>query len=282
MDPIVFVAVLAAAAFHAGWNALLKVNLEPLTAISLISVACGVVVLPFTLVVPLPEAAAWPFIAMSLAIHLVYYVALAQAYRFGDLSQVYPIARGTAPLITALGTALWIGEPLGTLGWLGIVLLAAGISALSLRRRSSSRQAFGVRSVGFALLTALTIAAYTVVDGTGARIGPSPAPYIVWLFLLDGVMMAIFGLIRAPSAFLAGMRDSWGVVLGGGALATGAYGITLWAMTVAPIALVAALRETSVLFAALIGFIFLREPVSGLRIVAGCVVLAGIVLLRVH
>lgn len=282
MDPIVFFAVLAAAAFHAGWNALLKVNLEPLTAISLISVACGVVVLPFALIVPLPEAAAWPFIGMSLAIHLVYYVALAQAYRFGDLSQVYPIARGTAPLITALGTALWIGEPLGTLGWLGIVLLAAGISALSLRRRSSSRHAFGARSVGFALLTALTIAAYTLVDGTGARIGPSPAPYIVWLFLLDGVMMGAFGLIRGPSAFLAGMRGSWGVVLGGGALATGAYGITLWAMTVAPIALVAALRETSVLFAALIGFIFLREPVSGLRIVAGCVVLAGIVLLRVH
>lgn len=282
MDPIVFFAVLAAAAFHAGWNALLKVNLEPLTAISLISVACGVVVLPFAFIVPLPEPEAWPFIAMSLAIHLVYYVALAQAYRFGDLSQVYPIARGTAPLITALGTALWIGEPLGTLGWLGIVLLAAGISALSLRRRSSTLQAFGARSVGFALLTALTIAAYTLVDGTGARIGPSPAPYIVWLFLLDGVMMGVFGLIRGPSAFLAGMRNSWGVVLGGGALATGAYGITLWAMTVAPIALVAALRETSVLFAALIGFIFLREPVSGLRIVAGCVVLAGIVLLRVH
>jgi drug/metabolite transporter (DMT)-like permease len=219
---------------------------------------------------------------MSLAIHLVYYVALAQAYRFGDLSQVYPIARGTAPLITALGTAVWLGEPLGAMGWLGIILLAAGIIALSLRKGASSLQAFGAHSVGFALLTALTIAAYTLVDGTGARIGPSPLPYIVWLFLLDGVMMAVFGLVRAPSEFVAGMRDSWGLVLAGGALATGAYGITLWAMTVAPIALVAALRESSVLFAALIGFLFLREPVSGLRIMAGCVVLAGIVLLRVH
>lgn len=282
MDTHVFFAVLAAAAFHAGWNALLKVKLEPLTTVSLISAACGLVVLPFALLVDMPELAAWPFIGMSLALHLVYYIALAEAYRFGDLSQVYPIARGTAPLITALGGVIWLGEPLGLTGWLGVILLGAGIVALSLRRRGAGLSAFHGRSVAFALLTALTIAAYTLVDGTGARIGPSPAPYIVWLFILDGLMMAIFGLLRMPAAMIEGAKSSWQLVLAGGALSTAAYAIAIWAMTVAPIALVAALRETSVLFAALIGIVFLREPVYALRIVAGCVVLAGIVLLRVH
>ena len=282
MDTFVFFVVLAAAVFHAGWNALLKVKLEPLTTISLISVACGVVVVPAVFFVGLPELAAWPYIGMSLALHLVYYIALAEAYRFGDLSQVYPIARGTAPLITALGGSFWLGEPLGLTGWLGVILLGAGIMTLSLRRRGAGIDSFHGRSVGFALLTALTIAAYTLVDGTGGRIGPSPAAYIVWLFLLDGLMMGIFGMIRMPGAMIQGAKSSWPLVLAGGALSTAAYAIAIWAMTVAPIALVAALRETSVLFAALIGIVFLREPVYALRIVAGCVVLAGIVLLRVR
>ena len=282
MDTHVFFAVLAAAAFHAGWNALLKVKLEPLTTVSLISAACGLVALPFAWLVDMPELAAWPFIGMSLALHLVYYIALAEAYRFGDLSQVYPIARGTAPLITALGGVIWLGEPLGLTGWLGVILLGAGIVALSLRRRGAGLGTFHGRSVAFALLTALTIAAYTLVDGTGARIGPSPAPYIVWLFILDGLMMAVFGLLRMPAAMIEGAKSSWQLVLAGGALSTAAYAIAIWAKTVAPIALVAALRETSVLFAALIGIVFLREPVYALRIAAGCVVLAGIVLLRVH
>jgi len=282
MDAFVFFAVLAAAAFHAGWNALLKVKLEPLTTVSLISAACGAVVLPVAFFVELPEFGAWPYIGMSLALHLVYYIALAEAYRFGDLSQVYPIARGSAPLMTALGAAFWLGEPLGLIGWLGVILLGSGIIALSLRRRGSELQTFQGRSVGFALLTALTIAAYTIVDGTGARIGPSPAPYIVWLFLLDGLMMFIFGMVRMPMAMIEGAKSSWGLVLAGGALSTAAYAIAIWAMTVAPIALVAALRESSVLFASLIGIVFLREPVYALRIIAGCVVVAGIVLLRLR
>lgn len=282
MDAFVFFAVLAAAAFHAGWNALLKVRLEPLVTISLISAACGVVVLPIVPFVDLPEPATWPYLGASLVLHLVYYLALAEAYRFGDLSQVYPIARGTAPLITALGAAVWLGEPLGLVGWLGVILLGAGIMALSIRRHRPGVDAFHGRSVAFALLTAATIAAYTLVDGIGARIGPSPAPYIVWLFLLDGLMMVTFGLVRMPAKMIQGAKSSWPMVLAGGALSTAAYGIAIWAMTVAPIALVAALRETSVLFAALIGIVILREPVYALRVIAGCVVLAGIVLLRLR
>lgn len=282
MDAFVFFAVLAAAAFHAGWNALLKVKLEPLVTVSLISAACGIVVIPMVPFVDLPEPATWPFLGASLALHLVYYLALAEAYRFGDLSQVYPIARGTAPLITALGAAMWLGEPLGLVGWLGVILLGAGIVALSIRRRRPGLETFHGRSVAFALLTAATIAAYTLVDGTGARIGPSPAPYIVWLFLLDALMMVTFGLVFMPAKMIQGAKSSWHIVLAGGALSTAAYAIAIWAMTVAPIALVAALRETSVLFAALIGIVILREPVYALRVIAGCVVLAGIVLLRLR
>jgi drug/metabolite transporter (DMT)-like permease len=282
MDAFVFFAVLAAAACHAGWNALLKLKLEPLVTVSLICAACGIVVLPFAFLIDLPEIAAWPYLGASVLLHLAYYLALAEAFRFGDLTQVYPIARGTAPLLTALGTTFWIGEPLGTLGWLGVILLAAGIMALSIRPRHRSLDAFHGRSVAFALLTSITIAGYTLVDGLGARIGPSPAPYIVWLFLLDGIVMAAFGLICMPAAMIQGTKSSWHMALIGGVLSTAAYAIAIWAMTVAPIALVAALRETSVLFAALIGIVLLREPVYALRIIAGCVVLAGIVLLRLR
>ncbi len=282
MDLFVFVAVLAAAACHAGWNALLKVKLDPFTTVCLISVASGIVVAPIAFFIDFPEPEAWIFIGISMAVHIAYYVALAEAYRFGDLSQVYPIARGTAPLITALGAAVGVGEPLGLAGWAGVILLALGIMALALRRGSAGIVRFQGRSIGFALLTAVTIAGYTIVDGTGARIGPSPFPYIVWLFIVDGIAMLIFGFIRVPRIMIEGARSSWPVVLAGGAMSLAAYAIAIWAMTVAPIALVAALRETSVLFAALIGVVFLREPVNGVRILAGCIVVAGLIMLRVH
>lgn len=279
MDPHVFLAVLAAAAFHAGWNALLKVRLEPMMAMSLISTACGIVALPFVPLVGLPLPAAWPYVLASLALHLIYYTALAEAYRAGDLGQVYPIARGTAPLMTALGATLWLGEGLGAAGWAGIVVLAAGILMLSLRGgRDLAR--FDGRSVGFALLTALSIAAYTLVDGAGARLAGSAAPYIVWLFVLDGVMMLAFGYWRAGASVVTEFRRAWSVVLLGGALSTAAYAIAIWAMTVAPIALVAALRETSVLFAALLAVVVLKEPVMATRLTAAVLVLCGLALIR--
>lgn len=281
MDTYVFLAVLAAAAFHAGWNALLKVRLKPMVAMSLISTACGIVALLFVPLVGLPSPAAWPFIIASLALHLVYYTALAEAYRFGDLGQVYPIARGSAPLMTALGATFWLREQLGLAGWCGILVLGAGILMLSLRGgRDSSR--FDGRSVGFALLTALSITAYTLVDGSGARLAGSPAPYIVWLFVLDGVMMLAFGYWRTGSSIVTEFRRAWLVVLLGGVLSTAAYAIAIWAMTLAPIALVAALRETSVLFAALLGVAVLKEPVLPVRFAAAVLVLCGLALIRLH
>ena len=282
MDLVVFLAVLAAAAFHAGWNVLVKLKVEPLLAICLISTACGIVILPFAAFVGMPAPASWPFILASLAIHLVYYTALAEAYRLGDLGQVYPIARGSAPLMTAIGAQLLFGEHLSAGAWAGVSVLAAGILLLALRGGRALAQ-FNGRSVAFALLTALSIASYTLVDGRGARVSGAVGGYIVWLFVLDGVLMLAFGIWwYGVAPMLAVGRTSWLLVIGGGALSTASYAIAIWAMTVAPIALVAAVRESSVLFAGLLAIVMLKEPIVPLRIISALIVMVGLVLIRLN
>ena len=281
MDLLVFLAVLVAAAFHAGWNALLKLNVEPIVATSLMAIASGVVAIPFIAVAGLPAPAAWPYVLASTVVHIGYYLALAQAYRFGDLGQVYPIARGTAPLMTAVLAAFWVGESLGPYGWAGVIVLAGGILLLAVKGRRA-RQAFDARSVGFALLTSLTITAYTLIDGLGARIAGSALQYTAWLFLLSGAAMGIYGFARVGPRLGGAVSEHWMTAVGGALLSTTAYAIAIWAMTVAPIALVAALRETSVLFAALFGVVLLREPLLPARIAAACLVLAGVVLVRLR
>ncbi len=281
MDLYVFCAVLAAAAFHAGWNAMLKLKLEPIVAISLISVGCAVVVLPLLPFVGWPNSAGWPYIFGSLAVHLVYYTALGEAYRSGDLGLVYPIARGTAPLLTAVGATLLVGQQLGPIGWLGVSVLAAGVIVLSLRGGESGATP-NFHSIGFALLTAVAISTYTLIDAIGAKVAGSPHAYAGSLFVLDGLMMAAYGLWRSPVAFKSGLRSEWKLVLIGGGMSAAAYWIAIWAMTVAPIALVAALRETSVLFATLIGVVVLREPMLPARILAAGMVVAGILLIRLR
>jgi drug/metabolite transporter (DMT)-like permease len=282
MELFVFIAVLTSAACHAGWNALLKLKLEPALSTALVAMASGLVALPFVLVAGLPDPAAWPYVVASVVIHVGYYLALAEAYRQGDLGHVYPIARGSAPLVTAVVATVLLGETLGVLGWTGIIVLAAGILLLALRggRRATRLDA---RSVGFALLTSATITAYTLVDGIGARAAGSAASYAAWLFLVSGAVMTVYGLLRVgPSSFAHHFTANWAIALGGAALSTAAYAIAIWAMTVAPIALVAALRETSVLFATLLSTLLLREPWLAARIAATLLVLVGALLLRVR
>jgi len=281
MDPFVFVAVLIAAACHAGWNAILKLNVEPIIAITLVAVASGLVVVPFAFLAGPPDVVAWPYLVASVVIHIGYYLTLAEAYRHGDLGQVYPIARGTAPLLTAMAATLILDEMPGPFGWSGLLALTAGILLLAVRGGRQARR-FDARSVGFALLTSLTITAYTLVDGIGARIA-GPAAYTVWLFLLSGAAMSLYGVTRVgPQRLIAHSKANWAFALCAAALSTAAYGIAIWAMTVAPIALVAALRETSVLFATLIATLFLREPWLVPRIAATVLVLAGALLLRMR
>jgi drug/metabolite transporter (DMT)-like permease len=278
MDSFVFVVVMLAAGLHAGWNALLKLRVEPRIASTLLGIASGMVALPICFLVPFPEPATWLYIAASAGIHLVYFQALGIAYETGDLGQVYPLARGSAPLLTALGMSI-VGEPIGLVGWCGIVLLAGGVLALSLKGgRVATR--IEVRAVGFALLTALTIGAYTIVDGLGARSVENVGSYVGWSFVTSALVLAVYAVHRWGTGIFSAFRGSTGPLLLGGCMSVGAYGIALWAMTQAPIAIVGAMRETSVLFAALIGVLWLGEPLLKLRIAAGALVLAGVVMLR--
>jgi drug/metabolite transporter (DMT)-like permease len=280
MDALVFIAVLAAAACHAGWNALLKLKLEPVVATALVACASGAVAVPAVLWAGVPNMAAWPYLCGSTLVHIAYYLALAEAYRGADLGQVYPIARGSAPLMTATISTLWLHEPIGLYGWLGVTALAAGILLLALKGARASHKV-NARSVGFALLTSLTITTYTLIDGLGARVSAAPLAYTAWLFLLSGGAMAAYGVkLIGPRRLLPELAANWPVAVGGATLSTAAYAIAIWAMTIAPIAVVAALRETSVLFAALLSTLLLREPLIAARIAAALLVLAGAAMLR--
>lgn len=279
MENAVFLAVLFAAACHAGWNALIKVGLDPLSATTLISLgsaAVALVALPFA---GMPAVAAWPWIVASTVIHLFYFAALVESYRTGDLGHVYPIARGSAPLMTAAASAFFVGERLSLLSWSGIVLLAAGVLLLSAR---GSRELTHVdkRAVGFALLTALTICAYSVVDGVGARASHNSLSYVLWLFIGIALVLPPYALWRDGRDVIPAMQRYWLRGFAGGGLQVLSYGIAVWAMTIAPIAIVASLRETSVLFGAILAVTVLKEPLRAIRIVAALLILCGLVLLR--
>src|SRR6266508_1090886 len=184
MDPFVFAAVLFAAACHASWNALLKIRLDPFAINALITVACGVIELATLPFVGIPVLASWPWIVGSVILHLCYYIGLTEAYRTGDMGQVYPISRGAAPLMTALTATTVLGEKISVLGWIGILALVSGVFLLSARGgRDLAR--IDRRAIGFAFFTAVTICGYSLVDGVGARISGNPHAYAAMLFIID-------------------------------------------------------------------------------------------------
>ena len=281
METFVFLAVLFAAACHAGWNALIKVGLDPLSTTTLISVGSGIVALAFAPLVGMPASAAWPWLLASVVIHLVYFASLIESYRTGDLGQVYPIARGSAPLMTAAVTSIFVGEKLSALGWTGIVALVAGVLLLSARGGRHLAE-IDRRAIGFALFTALTICAYSVVDGIGARLSANPNGYSVWLFIGIAVVMVPYALYRDGRDVIPAMQRFWLRGFAGGALQVLSYGIAIWAMTAAPIAIVATLRETSVLFGAAIAVVILKEPLRAVRVMAACLIVCGLVLIRLQ
>lgn len=281
MENVVFLAVLFAAACHAGWNALIKVGLDPLSTTTLISLGSGAVALVFVPLVGVPAWASWPWLIASVIIHLFYFGGLIESYRTGDLGQVYPIARGSAPLMTATATTLLVGESMSLVGWGGIVSLVAGVFLLSARGgRDLAR--IDRRAVGFALFTAVTICAYSVVDGIGGRLAGNPNAYSLWLFAGIAVVMLPYALFRDGRAVVPAMQRHWWRGFVGGALQLLSYGIAIWAMTLAPIALVATLRETSVLFGAVIAVVVLKEPLRAVRIVAALLIVCGLVLIRIE
>ncbi len=282
MENIVFAAVLVGALSHASWNSLIKgVALDPLSVTTLICIGSAVVsfvMLPF---VGNPAWAVWPWLIASLVIHLVYFAALAEAYRAGDLGQVYPIARGSAPLMTAAATTFFIGEHLSLLAWIGIVVLVSGVVLLSLKGGRDIAK-IDRRAVGYALLTAASICAYTVVDGIGARVSGNSLGYVLWLFITTPLVVLPYALYRDGWAIMPAMTDYWRRGLFGGTFQIVSYGIVLWAMTLVPIAIVATLRETSVLFGAVIAVVILKEPLRPIRIAAAVLVVCGLTLIRLQ
>jgi drug/metabolite transporter (DMT)-like permease len=273
----VSMAVLLAALLHAGWNAMIKGGGDVLHDTAGIIVGATVVAIPFAFVVPLPAAASWPFIAASVTVHLGYYALMIAAYRAGDLTLVYPLMRGVAPLLTAVAGIVVLGELPPAAGWIGIALISAGVFVLGYRAlgHAPSRAA-----VGFALGNAAVIALYTLIDGQGARVSGNAWSYIVWLFVLDGIPFSLWMLATRRASFIAHLTGRSRRALAGGGLSAAAYAISVWAMTKAPVALVASLRETSVLFATLLGARLLHERLSPRRWAGVCAMVGGVVALK--
>lgn len=278
MSPIVTLLVLAAAAMHATWNALVKAGSDKLVMQCLVMFFAGVPAIPFLFVLPPPAPAAWPFLALSLAVHAVYYVTLINAYRYGALSQVYPIARGAAPLMIALGAWAFAGEAMSGLEWLGIAIACAGI--MSLAAPGGLPRDEEVKAIGFALATAITIALYSLADGIGVRRAENALSYIMWLLALDAVPVLLAGLWLRRGRVVASFRPHLALAAAGGLLSALGYGIVIWAMERAPLAHVSALRETSVILAAVIGATLMGEEFGRRRILAAVLVAGGNALLH--
>lgn len=278
MTLTVFLAVLAAAAMHAIWNAAIKVRLDRFASISLMTIGMGVAALPALPLVEVPPTAVWMWIVLSALLHAGYRMSLIKAYEAGDLAQTYPLARGAAPLLTTIGGAILVHELPTGIAVVGILLLCAGTLLMSVR--GGGKLPVERRAVGFALVTSLFVAGYTLTDGIGARSAPNASSYAAWLFLTDAIATMVLCLAVRGKAIVGTMVPEWRVGLVTGLLAAGAYWIAMWAMTKAPIASVAALRETSILFAMGISVVALREAVTGWRLAAAVLIVAGVIALR--
>jgi drug/metabolite transporter (DMT)-like permease len=269
----VALAVLGAALLHAVWNALVKASEDKQLDTYLVAAGSGLLALLLLPFLEPPAAASWPWLAASAAVHILYFVFLAGAYRWGELSYVYPMMRGGGPMIVAASGALVFGEVLRSTEWLGLLLVCSGILAFAAGRHDR-------RATLFALANAAVIGCYTLIDGAGARASGAPVSYTLWFFAANGAVITTMGLAQRGAAVPAYFRRHWLRGAAGGACALGAYGIALWAMTRAPIALVAVLRETSVIFAAVLGSVLLGEKMTRRRLAATGAVLAGLIALR--
>ncbi|MEO8006898.1 MAG: DMT family transporter [Betaproteobacteria bacterium] len=279
MSSFVMGAVLFAALLHASWNAIVKSGSD--TFVDTLLVACGAALvalatLPF---LPPPAIESWPYLAASVILEFVYYRLVAAAYRTGDLSYVYPIMRGSAPLLTALVAGFFVAERLTRGGWAGVALISAGILLLAASQWRLRR--LHVASTLFALANAVVISTYTLIDALGARLSGNSFSYVGWLTALTGVTLAAFLFWRHREVVTRRLQKRWHVCLAGGLCTWASYAIALWAMTRAPVALVAALRETSVIFGTVLAAVVLKEKFGGARYVAALLVCAGAVFLKV-
>lgn len=264
---------------HAAWNAMIKQRLDRFLSISLMSFSMGLLSLACLPFVAVPQGFTWFWIILSALLHTGYKIYLIRAYDSGDLAQIYPLARGAAPLITALAGVTLLSEALSPVMATGIVVLCLGIGLMAARGGAQLERLSGLAIVN-ALITSLFIAGYTLTDGIGGRTAPTASSYAVWMFAIDGLSMALFCMMMRGRQVFTSVLPEWRSGLVTGALSLGAYWIVIWAMTKAPIAAVAALRETSILFAVLISVFFLKERLTGWRSFACLLIVAGVIVLR--
>jgi drug/metabolite transporter (DMT)-like permease len=271
--------VLFAAALHAGWNALVRASAQKFQ--NTVSIVLGAAVWTACLLplAPLPAVASWPYLAASVLIHVAYFALVAFAYRGGELSFAYPLMRGSAPALSAVAAALVLQESPSPGGWAGVLLISGGV--LVLAGDSWRSGTFRAAPALFALANAGVIMVYTLVDGRGARLSGNAFSYTGWMFLLTAPLLLAIAVLGQGREALQGFRLGWRRGLLGGACTLASYGLALWAMTRAPIALVAALRETSVVFAAILAAAFLKEPITRLRYVSIITVCAGAVVIKI-
>jgi drug/metabolite transporter (DMT)-like permease len=267
--------VLAAAFLHAVWNAIIKGAHDSTLALGIISLAHAVIgaVMVVYFLPPLKES--WPYIAASTIIHFFYYTFLLTSYRFGDLSHVYPISRGVAPVLVTLGAQFFTGEVLPWAGWLGVIIVSIGVSFPTFFAKRGTKNP---KAVWAAIATGCVIASYSVVDGIGVRLSGSPLGYIGWLFMLEFLVAGFIFLLRRNGIRSIQTRI-WSVGILGGIFSAAAYGLAIYAKSIAPLGAVSAVRESSVVFAGLIGVIWLKERPWKIRIFSAIIVATGVIIL---
>jgi drug/metabolite transporter (DMT)-like permease len=274
MSPVVIALALFAAILHATWNAFLRNGGDRLWTVTVMSFASTVFALPFVFILPLPASGAWLYIVLSAVLQVGYSVFLVAAYRYGELGQVYPIVRGTVPLLVTLGSFIITGDKMSPYQIAGVILVALGIMSLAFGKERASTS-----SILFALATGAIIAAYATVDSIGVRQTALSGAYMAWVLVLYGAFLpAAFLALRRRLAVDFGAADTW-KALGGGLVAMIAYGVVVAAFALGPAGPITALRETSVVFAVLIGWLFLGEILTARRILACLIVAAGAILL---
>lgn len=275
MSLTVFEIVLVAAVLHASWNAIVKAGKNTVLTMVLVTASAAlwaVVLLP---VLPSPSPESWPYIALSAALQIVYFALVARIYRIADMSQTYPIMRGAAPLIVALAGKIFLDETLSSPAWLGVCIICSGILIMLWSGGQKSRE-----GLILALLNALVISGYTLVDGIGVRLSAAPASYTLWIFLITGASIVCWATLTQWSQTRDYLRLNWHLGAVGGLGTLVSYGLALYAMTQAPVAVVAALRETSILFSAVISWLILKEHITVVRCVSVCVIAIGAITLR--
>lgn len=276
MPADVIALVLFGALLHASWNAVVKAGSDKQLGAALVSAGAGLSAVPFLAFMPLPAPAAWPFIAASAVLQFIYFQLVAAGYRAGDIGLVYPVMRGVAPLLVALASSMVIGEHLSPGAMIGVATISTGILTMAFESRKG-----GGRAILLALANAVVIATYTFVDGLGARTSGNAISYTLWMSLLPPILLfgwAFYG--RGSAVVVPYVKREWIRGWMGGAGSIASYGLALWAMTKAPVASVAALRETSILFALLISVFILKEKASVWRYAAGALIALGGLILK--